>query len=401
MNDIELLAALINKDTAKFNQIIDRLRKEATEMAMVILDRQDVEDATSQAVDKAIDWLKGNAPHKVFHPWAYVKKFVHNAIVDYGRTYEGEALSEEDVKDIITWVEGGSWDEEGRDRRSEEGLGWRAVKVKRTRQISVAKAWERQLAEIGIEVHHPHPWLAMVDDLISRQGWLTYPGRAYEYLENKFRGTGIRIRGKQVILLLKNEQDKRWQQQKFLMALIDGIPGLREQEIMKYFLWGYRVTDIAARLDVTKAYISKVVGKWLGAWGWDKHQILKARLILLTHNLAKAYSFWYRKAKKEARRQYLILYKRWQQYGEYDPKSSFAKDRLEEILARMMATGPDETPYMCEELYNKVIVSVETRSFFSDLKREDAVDLFDTCRLCYEWWYLNLAERYREYMSVG
>lgn len=395
MRDIDLLAALINNDAAKFNQIIDRLRKEARDMAMAILDSQDVEDATLQAVDKALDWLRGSGPFHVYHPAAYVKRLVHNEVVDYGKAHKGQALSEEDVKDIITWVEGDSWDEEERDRRSEEGLGWRAVKVKQTRQISVAKARELQLARAGIEVQHPHPWLRKVDGLVGRQGWITYTWLAHQYLENKFRGTGIKVRDKQVNLLLKSEQDKRWQQYKFVMALIDAIPGLREQEIMNYFLWGYRVMDIATRLDVTKAYISKVVGKWLGTWGWDELQIQKARFILLTHNLAKAYSFWYRKAKKEARRQYLI------RYGEYDSKSSFDKDGLEGILARMMATGPDETPYMCEEFYNKVIVSVETRSYFSDLKKEDAVDLFGTCQLCYEWWYLNLAERYREYMSVG
>jgi len=384
MNDIDLLAALVNKDDAKFNQVIDRLRKEATDMARTILDSQDVDEATSQAVDKAIDWLKGNEPFRVSHPSAYVKRIVHNAIVDYGKTHEGKPLSDKDKKEIVIWVEGGAWDEdeEEQDVGSGEKLGWQAVKVKKTRQISVAKAWERQLAEIGIKTHHPHPWLAKINNLISRREWLTYLGWAYQHLRTEFQGTGIKITDKQAILLLKSEQDKRWQQYKLYMALIDGIPSLRDQEVMKYFLWGYRVTDIATRLDVKEPAISKVVGKWLENWGWNKAQTQKVKIILLTYNLAKVYASYYKKASTEARRQCLA------QYG-FEPDDDWSMG-VEVILTQMMP-----------EIHNKVIRSPETRTYFFNLKKDedDTGDLSGTCSLCYEWWYVNPEKRYWEYMK--
>lgn len=366
--DIELLAVRTSRDSARFNRIIDRLRQEAQGIAMAM--GIDAESATEQAIQKATDWLRGDATFQVSRPWIYLKKLIHNAVVDYGRTHKGEVLSEEEVKALVTQIEGGSWDEEERNRRTEQGYGWRVIKVKKA----------DLKAPVRFREYPEHPKLRALNSLIGLEGWLTYGWLAHNYLMDKSRGKGIKVSDRTVIRLLKSEQDWRWQRYKFIVALIENFESLREQEIMKHFLWGYRVMDIAAKLDVTKAYISRVVGKWLNCWGWDKYALKKARIVLLTFHLASDYLVCVKKAMPKVKGELI------QEYQEYP----YIRQSIEHSRELPTFIHLQLEERLEEKLYNKVMGAPETNSYFSGLSKSDAKGLLDLCEICHHWWYGNI-----------
>ncbi len=335
--DIELLAVLTSHDSARFNRIIDRLRKYAYGIAKPM--GIDDEGAIEQAIQKAADWLGSTAPFKVNHPWAYIKMLVHNAVVDYGRTSKEEVIPQNQIKEDLAWIDEGM----GYFSEGEEGdvqtttRGWHGVKVNQ-------KYLGRDFLKLPA-IHYPeHPWLRALCFLGKCVGWLLpCSWSAKDYLFNKFRGTGARVKPGMVSRLLKSERDKRWQRYKCIVALINGIPGLREQEIIRYYFYGFSVTNIAVEFSVTKPYVSKVIRKWLSSWGWDKLQVERDRIILLTHYLATACS------KVEAR---------------IDRKKQQPVDIL----------------------YRNIIKAPETKAYFSDLRESDSLALLEVCYTCQGYW---------------
>ena len=364
--DIELLATLINNDSPRLAQIIDRLRKEARSIAIAKLDAEDVEDATSQTIDKAIDWLRSDAPFKANYPMGYVKKLITNAIIDYGRTHKGEAAPEHEIRKALPWIDEGMGysgeDEEG-DMEAGTG-GWHGIKSK-----------NRPLYITGTAEYPEHPWLKGLNRLERYESWFWNEYKVYDYLKNKLRGTGVKVTYRLAFRFLKSKQDRRWQQYKLIMALINNIPSLGEQEIIKYYLWGYRVTDIHQKLDVTKPYISKVVSKWMKAWGWDKLERDKMRIILLTNYLANIYPSSWRKAVVKV-------------------IPDFFARRPKYMLPRHISLRQEQEieKEMQDDLHDKVVSAPRTRVYLSNLKKSDDLGLIETCALCYAYWYGKIGE---------
>lgn len=349
--DIELLGALTSNDSSRFNRVIARLESEARQIANELLNGENIEEAVSKARDKVIDWMRSDAPFKVSHPMAYAKSLAHNAIVDYARTNKGRAIPENQIKEDLAWIDEGmgyfSEGEEG-DVQTTTG-GWHGVKVN---QKYLGRDFQKLPA-----IHYPeHSWLRALGagSLGKCVGWLLpYSWSAYDYLFNKFRGTGDRVKPGMVSKLLKSERDKRWQRYKRIVALINEIPGLREQEIIRYYFYGFSVTNIAVEFSVTKPYVSKVIRKWLSSWGWDKLQVERDRIIFLTHYLATAYS-------KVAAR---IVQKKQPSY-----RPLHSDKRVADIL------------------YRNIIKATETKAYFSDLRESDNLALLEVCSTCRDYW---------------
>lgn len=285
--NIELLGALTGNDSSRFNRVIARLEREARQIASEVLGRGDIEEAVSKAREKVIDWMRSDAPFKVNHPMAYATTLVRNAVIDYSRTTKERAIPEDQIKEDLAWIDGGmGYFGEDEESNGQAGTGgWHGVKVS-------PGILGQDMLKLPT-IHYPeHGWLRALGgwNLGKCVGWLLpYSWSAEGYLFNKFRGTGVRVKPGMVSRLLKSEEDKRWAQYKLVTALIDNIPGLGEQKIMQHYLWGHRTVDIAKELDVSKAYISKVINKWLRFWGWEKVYRDRARIVLLTKFLADLY----------------------------------------------------------------------------------------------------------------
>lgn len=325
--DIELLGALTGNDSSQFNRVIARLEREARQIASGVLGRGDIEEAVSKAREKVIDWMKSDAPFKVRHPMAYATTLVRNAVIDYSRTTKERAIPEDQIKEDLAWIdEGKGYFGEDEEDNEQAGAGvWHGVKV------SPGVLGQDMLKLPAI--HYPeHVWLRALQ-----------PSNLARCADWFFAGYS------------KNDVDKRWSQYKLIMALIENIPSLREQQIMKHFLWGYRTTDIAKELDVSKAYISKVVTNWLKSWGWDKLQVARYRIILLTHCLATTYS------KVAARID--------QKKQQLEKRKVYEDKRLEDMLFR------------------NIIKATETKAYFSDLQESDNLGLLEVCSHCHYYWY--------------
>jgi len=440
--DVELLTTLTNKDTSKFTLIIDRLRKEARDIADELLQVNN-EEAVSQAMDKASDWLGSNAPFQVTRPMAYVKRLVHNEVITYWRAHkEDEALSEGQLKHILIWVEGNSWDDEENFWEIAENSGWHHV-------VNPKKYKPSE------EEYPEHHWLRRLDSLRDYAEWLKLSG-VLDYLRSKHQMsegelTRQRLRAlarKEGHTLAKSLRDRQWRQYKLTMTLIDNIPSLREQEVVKLYLWGFCVTSIANRLNVKKPYISRVVTKWLKDWGWDKHKRDEIRFIFLTYHLARSYSKLFdaitapirkrqerqRESKRRERREhpehdllFLLECDLDSYYGVSIPDSWRSKgvswltarlvsirrhllgltqekaveaiskeitelersvryEEREEIEREMRLNSP-KFNMLVDKLWDKVRKSPETSFYFSDLKKVDDLALREVCARCYFRWY--------------
>jgi len=374
--DIELLAALTSNNSPKFNQLIDRLREEARGLSEILGNGE--EDAVSQAIDKAVDWLRSDEPFKVNHPMPYVKRLIHNSIIDYGRTRKEQAVSDDEIQEELAWI-----DEEVGDLNEIETPGWHGIKSDEEQVVL-----PREYPE--------HLWLRILDNLYLYEGWQTQWIMS-AYLFDKFRGKGIRVTDRLQYKVLKNQQDERWQQYKLTMGLIHSIPSMSEQQIIKYYLWGYRVTDIAMKLNVTKPYISKVVNKWMKVWRWDKHRRDKTRIILLTYHLAKFLSHIenvasekYRKEKKEKREEswYEILTRIKSSLNSPDASSKENKELIRFRLKELEQTVILDSA----ELKLEIEKCPQISSYFSDMKDSDAPGLMETCARCHTYWYENWYE---------
>lgn len=322
--DIQLLSVLASGAAVKFKAIVEELTEEANSTANSL---NAPPDAVEKAIGKAIDWLGGTEPFRVNSPRSYAKRLVRNAIIDYGRTHKEEMVSEEEIKGELAWIDE-SMRYFGEDEDSNEQArdsSWHGVKVGRN-------VMGRDFLKLPT-IHYPeHGWLrALRPENLARCADWFFVGRS------------------------KNDCDKRWSQYKLTMALIENIPSLREQQIIKYFLWGYSTTGIAKELDVSKAYVSKVITKWLKSWGWDKLQVDRNRIILLTHYLATTYS-----------------------------KVSKVKVRIDLAVSR----GCADERELADMLYRNVTKATETKAYFSDLRESDSLGLLAACDECNGYWYL-------------
>ncbi len=447
--DIELLGALIGNDSSRFNRVIARLEREVRQIASELLDGENIEEAVFKARNKIIDWMRSDAPFKVSHPMAYATTLVRNAVIDYSRTTKERTIPEDQLKEDLAWIDGGMGyfgeDEKGNGQAGTGG--WHGVKVS-------PGVLGQDILKLPA-IHYPeHGWLRALGrwNLGKCVGWLLPDSwSAEDYLFNRFRGTGVRVKPGMVNGLLKSEQNRRWAQYKLVTALIDNIPSLREQQIMKHFLWGYRTTDIAKELDVSKAYVSKVVNTWLKFWGWDKVRRDRARIVLLIKFLADLY----RRAEQHDREHLKIKHDiirekvavqmekhRLRQvtaipegaeldkllrkaYTNEDSLSLEEEERLTELYHKANRTlenkitirmifNPSyqrqledrerqrhrerleniqhqeerqEKLWEKRGLFRKVISSPQTRAYFSDLRESDNLALLEVCSTCYDYWY--------------
>jgi len=406
--DIDLLAALASNNSPKFNQLIDRLRKEARDIATELLDGGSIEEAIDQAINKASDWLGTHAPFKVSHPMAYVKTLVRNAVIDYSRTHESGQISKKEYREIVAQVEGITLDNDEEDDEAGEDInqrrGWSHVVKGKGLPLYVDQVYPTR--EYPPREYPQHPWLRYLEYLEYYLGWLT-KDQAYKYLKDKrkliidtAKDTMIPRTNKQVVRLLRQERDKRWQQYKVVMALLDSIPNVMQQEIMQHYLWGFSGADISKKLTITEPYISKVTKNWLNTWGWDKAQIQRVRFMLLTHNLAKIFSSISKdefnkvergigaKITAENIKEHAWLVSH---IEEITPDPRDQKEILEEWEPSgwhdyYLALKNAEKNIM-DRIFLKVKESPQTRSYFSDMKDSDAISLIENCAQCYWYWY--------------
>lgn len=330
MNDLELLGVLTSDDTSRLERLTAILEREARQTAKVLLGGENREEAVSQAVDKAVDWLRSNAPHTKTHPWAYVKKLTRNSVIDYFRTNKAKIIPADRIKKDLAWIDEGmgyfTIDDKGtKDADPLEESGWHGIKIK----PSILGKDIPKLTEFD---YPKHPMLRALryENLGKCGGWFLPHGEwAYGHLR------GLRISRETINRLLKNEQDTRWVWYKITMDLIDNILSPREQEIMRYYLWGNKIKNMVKEWNIDKGYIKRVISRWLGGWGWDKTQRDKVRVILLTQYLANI--------------------------------SVSIRDK--------------------DKLYNKVINAPQTRAYFFDLEKTDSDGLLQVCSLCHQYWY--------------
>lgn len=307
-----MLSVLASGDGIKFKDIVKGLTEEANSIANSL---NVPLDAVEKAIDKAVDWLGGTEPFRLDHPMSYVKRLIHNAIIDYSRTHKEEVVSEEEIKGELAWIDE-SMGYFGEDEKADEPVAaWHGFKVR-----SFSKGERTTLA------YPEHGWLRAL--------------QSSRYSDWFFAD------------MSKTACNERWARYKLIVALIENIPSLSEQKIVKHFLYGHRVTDIAKELDVSKAYVSKVVTKWLKSWGWDRLQVQRDRIILLTHYLATTYSR--------------------------------VKARIDLAVSRRYAKERE----LADKLYRNVIKATETKAYFSDLQESDNLGLLGVCSVCNNYWYL-------------
>lgn len=333
--DRHLLGALANRDSGQFQRIIEELKKEARQVAFGLFDRDNIkiDEAVSQAIDKVSDWMSTDAIFGVSYPFAYAKKMVRMEVIDYSRTHKHEkAMPNHEIRKELAEIDEafGYWGESEEDVA--EGTGtWHGVKVHGRGKY------------VKLDVFYPeHPWLRAFS--FHWVGWF-FVGHS------------------------KDDRNRRWAKYKLIKALIENIPSLVQHEIIEYLLRGYRQTDIERKLDVDKSYISRVVNKWLGVWGWDKLQLGRSRVILLTNYLA---TICRRMKLTEEELKDLRI-----QAEEKFPER-FAARRYQELL---------EEQKLGAKLYAKVTVAHETKAYFGDLKESDSWGLSVLCARFFGLWY--------------
>jgi hypothetical protein len=361
--DIELLGALISNDSSRFNQVISRLEASARHIANELLDGENIEEAVSKARDKLIDWLRSDTAFREDYPFAYAEKLVCNAVIDYARTNKEMVISRDQIKEDLAWLDErmGYFSEDERNDDQEDTGGWHGI------EISEAILGKDLLKLPAI--HSPeHRWLRALgpSNLAHCADWF-FAGR------------------------WRSDMNKRWSQFKLIMALIENIPGLREQQIMKHFLWGYRATDIADEYDISKAYVSKVIGKWLKSWGWNRVQVERNRIVLLTHYLAASFKVYYKPVLKiytELDDKIDALVRRKWDNRRLTKEEDQELDRLlEECHTKTRLEHIEEERRLCDKLYRSVTKATETKAYFSDLQESDSLGLLGVCSTCYDYWY--------------
>lgn len=336
--DVELLGALINRDSVKFQRIIGELKREASQIALGLFDGDNIkiDEAVSQAIDKVSDWMSTDAIFNVSYPFAYAKKMVYRAVIDYDRAHKHEkAISNHKLRKELAKIDEafGYWGESEED--AAEGTGtWYGVKVHDRGKY------------VKLDVSYPeHPLLMALS--FDWKNWL--------FSDHS-----------------KTARDRRWAKYKLIMALVGNIPSLPEQQIVNHYLRGYRQTDIVKELDDDKSYISRVVNKWLRDWwGWDKLQLGRSRVILLTNYLATIYK--HMKLTEEELKDLEI------QAEEKFPNSFNPRWHREFLEEQKLGT----------KLFPKVTGAPETKAYFGDLKESDSLGLAVQCARFFNLWYYN------------
>ena len=351
--DVELLAALTNRDSAKFQRIISKLRGEAGCVASELADEQNVEDVVSEAIDKAIDWLKSDAVFQVSSPYRYARKIVRNKVIDYCRTSRVKSIADDDIAKDLAWLDE-SMGYFGEDEKSGESItAWHGFRLK---SISRGKT--------TVPTYPEHRWLRALQ-----------PSR---YTDWFFVDTS------------RNARDKRWTHYKLIMALIENIPSLSEQRIIKHFLFGYRVTDIARQLSIDKSYASRVITKWLGSWGWDKAEVERNRIVLLTRYLAATLKRYYKPGPKEypeLKDRMGVLWRKRRLTKEEEEEL----DRLtRELRARAKLEEQEDERRLCDKLYQNITKASETKVYLEDMQESDSLGLYRVCCDCVRLWYPGL-----------
>jgi len=258
--DMQLLAVLASNDSARWQRQIARVEKEARDTAARLLTDSSTDDAITQAVSKAVDWLGTKRPFKVEHPAAYLSSVIRNSIRDYARTRKEEAMPDDEISPKLAWIdEGMGYFGQEQEKDSDTGTGgWHGIRV-RVKQVAAVREYPE------------HPYLSLLCSLRGYDGWHTESAEINRFSDQRW---AKRVRWTEQLeeRALKKIRDRRWAKYKLTMSLINDIPGQREREIIKHYLWGYSVTESARKLYVSKPYVSKVVNRWMKAWGWDKRK---------------------------------------------------------------------------------------------------------------------------------
>jgi len=404
--DIRLLAALTNKDNSEFQRIIENLEIEARGFANAILNPVDAEEAVEKAINKATDWLQTDEPFTKHHLMAHIKKLINNAIIDYVRTNKVVALPEHDIRGELALI-----DERlgyfGDDEAPNEPTGWHGVKI----------AEPARAKTVVIEPYSRNHWLNIIFSLTGFQSWLLpYSTDLYWPSVNQKL---VKIKSKDTDRMYNSAKKRRWAQYELIMALVEAIPGMREQQIFLLYLRGYNQKQIGSDFAVSKPYISKVVNRWLKSWGWDNHQTDNARIIILTHALACIYSTHLRAVEKirkqeeqrrltPIRRQFLAIERGGDAQDQFferlkqEEKERADKARRTE-LTLMFNPGPQTrgkynptaneqrrlrwAKITAHQVYEKTIADPRTKPCFHNLQESDSGRLEGVCHSCYLWWF--------------
>ncbi|MCX6003511.1 MAG: hypothetical protein NTX46_03670 [Chloroflexi bacterium] len=424
--DIDVLLA-VNGDPVKFNQVYARLQRVANNLSVSLFSDPTIrEDMVAEALNKASDWLGTDSPLHVDHPWSYVRRIVSNSLIDSYKTRKIEGLTLSSAKREMAWVDEDfvtlNLDDEDSSENEEVGSGWRVFQV-----------IEYRLPPKETGRYHPHKWVEGLEKLAKFQWW--WDNRRWaEFLRSKrLMKTGDEPNehiGNNDLESYGKCKEMRWRKFNLIMALLDYIPSPREKQILQYYLWNYKAVEISRELNVSEAYISKTLGKWLRDWEWSKQEIYRARLLLLTHYVAKQYESTRKLVTNNQRLRELqgelakaqedesywekesdIIFRDWlakvRKYGfqtvlkefgrpEYpvtEEKDAFWNvSEIEERIREEENKEEADAKYKSKVISNNEFIaeiksSPQSKIYFHDLNKDDENRFFEVCLCFYDLWF--------------
>lgn len=360
--DVEVLLAVKSGDTVKYQRLWDRLTQYADSLASTLFSSPTLrDDAVEKAMDKAGDWLKSDGILYTDRPWAYVRRIVSNSLIDSSRTRKLEATDLTSVRDttdknVLRQVDdeiaksfARSADDDIED--DAQGSGWQVFQI-----ISEGKPLKKD-----DDSYHPHKWIETLNVLLKYQWWWIVTDW-YRKIESERKRAMRSLRGTSIEVQSRYEEytGKIWGNYHLAKALIDNIQRLSERRIMEAYLQGFKQVDISKNMNISTAFVSRIVNKYLKEWEWSDREIYTARVILLTQHLA-------------------VLYRNF--------SNDLDKALKEYWAGHSVMNRLDIQSYHKEKLYEKVVNSTETKAYFGDLEKGDIIALSNTCNcLCVRWY---------------
>ena len=364
--DVEVLLAVKSGDTVKYQRLWDRLTQYADSLALALFSSPTLrDDAVEKAMDKAEDWLKSDGILYIDRPWAYVRRIVSNSLIDSSRTRKLEEVNLTSVRDTADRDILSEVDEEirkalvksddGEIEDDTQGSGWQVFQI-----ISEGKVLKKD-----DDSYHPHRWIETLNELFKYEWWWNIVAWGNK-VESKRKTAMQSLRGtfKEARSCYDECTSKLWGNYHLITALIDNIQRFSERRIMSAYLQGFKQVEISRNLNISEAFVSKVVNNYLKEWEWGDPDIYTARLILFTQHLAVLYRNFARDIEKAK--------------GEYWKGSPIMKQSSS--ISYIHA-------YYEENFYNKVINSIGDKAYFSDLEKGDIIALDDTCGRLWGRWY--------------
>ena len=393
--DLELLLAVTSGDSVKYQWQLEKLTQYADSLALTMFPSPALQhDAVEKAMNDVEDWLNPSDILKADHPWAFAKKTIYYSLIDSTRTQKLEEVDITSVRDtidkqILRWT-----DDEIRKEfvkaaddveADDYGSGWREFQI-----IS-----EGQPRRTDDDSYHPHRNIEALWALFQYKWWWSLRKWEQNIKSNRRKAMqSLKWAYEEANLRYAEYTRKLWSNYNLITARINNIQRPSESRIMRAFLAGLKQVEISRDMNVSKPFVSRVVNNYIKEWEWGDSDIYKARLILLTQHLAVLYRNFSNDLEKAVKK-YWAGKPVMERYTISPPagaelfggKSIIApfppdlKTRERKELSHIGAYHEEKN------LFSKVVNSIGTKAYFSDLEKGDMIALNDTCDLFYRRWY--------------